>query len=364
MSDLVAYLRTLKPRRVREMTRATIETIGGRKLQGVVLNESSGDLQLQTADKQVHLLRKEGEKFREATSQTDWPSYNGDTRGNRYSALTQINRSNVARLAPKWIFSLPNTAPLQATPVVVAGMMYMTSANECYALDAGSGRMIWHYQRPRTRNLTGNAAGGINRGVALAGDRIFMVTDHAHIIALNRLTGSLLWETEMADWHQNYNATGAPLAVGNLVVTGTSGGDEGVRGFVAAFDQATGREVWRFWTAPRRGEPKADTWQGAGIEHPGATTWLTGTYDPELDTLYWPTGNPSPDLIGDDRPGDNLYSDSVVALDAKSGTLKWHFQFTPHDVWDYDAQETPALVDATWENRPRRLLVQANRNGV
>jgi alcohol dehydrogenase (cytochrome c) len=241
--------------------------------------------------------------------------------------------------------------------------MYVTSANQCYALDAGSGREIWHYQRPRTKDLVGNAAGGVNRGVGVAGDRVFMVTDHAHIIALNRFTGALLWETQMAEWRQNYNATGAPLPVGNLVVTGTSGGDEGVRGFLAAFDQTTGKEVWRFWTVPQPGEPGSETWQGKGIQHPGATTWLTGTYDPELDTLYWPTGNPSPDLIGTDRAGDNLYSDSVVALNAKTGKLKWHFQFTPHDVWDYDAEETPALVDATWQGRPRKLLVQANRNG-
>ena len=177
----------------------------------------------------------------------------------------------MSRTVPRWIFSLPNTSRLQATPVVVNGVMYVTSANECYALDAGAGRQIWHYQRPRTKGLVGNAAGGINRGVAVAGDRVFMVTDHAHLIALNRFTGALLWEIEMADWHQNYNATGAPLAVGRLVVTGTSGGDEGVRGFIAAFDQVTGKEVWRFWTAPRPGEPKAETWQGKGIAHPGAT---------------------------------------------------------------------------------------------
>jgi alcohol dehydrogenase (cytochrome c) len=363
MADTIAYLRTLKPRRVREMRTAAVETTAGRKLEGTVLNESSDDMQLQTSDKQVHLLRKAGEKFREVTSQTDWPSYNGDTRGNRYSALNQINRKNVSKLAPKWVFSLPNTAPLQATPVVAGGLMYMTSANECYALDAGSGRLIWHYQRPRTRNLTGNAAGGINRGVALAGDRVFMVTDHAHIIALNRMTGDLLWETEMADWHQNYNATSAPLIVGSLVVSGSAGGDEGVRGFIAAFDQETGKEAWRFWTVPKPGEPGSETWKGRDINHPGSVAWFTGSYDPDLDTVFWQTGNPGNDLNGDERGGDNLYSCSIVALDAKSGKLKWYYQFTPHDVWDWDATEPAALIDTAWEGQPRKLLVQANRNG-
>jgi alcohol dehydrogenase (cytochrome c) len=361
--ELVDYLRTLRPRSGSWPARATIALADGGRIEGLVLNRSALDLQLLGDDRKVHLFRKSGEKYRAVTSQADWPSYNGQTSGSRYSPLAAITTGNVSRTVPRWIFSIPTSARLQVTPVVVNGVMYVTSANECYALDAGAGREIWHYQRPRTKGLVGNAAGGINRGVTVAGDRVFMVTDHAHLIALNRFTGALLWETEMADWRQNYNATGAPLAVGNLVVTGTSGGDEGVRGFVAAFDQATGKETWRFWTVPRPGEPKAETWQGKGIEHPGATTWLTGTYDSGLDTVYWPTGNPSPDLIGDDRPGDNLYSDSVVALDAKTGALKWHFQFTPHDVWDYDAQETPALIDATWQNRPRKLLVQANRNG-
>jgi alcohol dehydrogenase (cytochrome c) len=312
------------------------------------------------------LLRKSagvGSSYRPVTSQSDWTSYNGGNTGSRYSALTQITKANVSSLAPKWMFSLRNTNNLQVTPIVSEGVMYVTSANECYALDAGSGREIWHYQRPRTKGLIGNAAGGVNRGASVAGDRLFMVTDHAHVIALNKFTGALLWETEMADWHQNYNATGAPLPVGNLVVTGTSGGDEGVRGFVAAFDQATGKEVWRWWTTPKRGEPGSETWQGKGIEHPAGTTWMTGTYDPALDTVYWTVGNPGPDLIGDDRIGDNLYTDSVVALDAKTGSMKWHFQFTPHDVWDYDAEETPALVDTTWQGQPRKLLVQANRNG-
>jgi alcohol dehydrogenase (cytochrome c) len=362
-TEVIRYLRTLRPRSGSGPTRKTIALAGGASIAGLVLNETTTDLQLLGDDRKIHLLRKSGASYRAVTSQSDWPSYNGQNNGSRHSALNQITAANVSRVVPRWIFGLQNTSRLQVTPVVVGGVMYVTSANECYALDAGTGREIWHYQRPRTKGLVGNAAGGVNRGVGVAGDRVFMVTDHAHIIALNRFSGALLWETEMADWHQNYNATGAPLPIGRLVVTGSSGGDEGVRGFVAAFDQETGKEVWRFWTVPARGEPKSETWQGSGIDHPGATTWLTGTYDPELDTIYWPVGNPGPDMIGDNRPGDNLYSDSIVALDAKSGKLKWHFQFTPHDVWDYDAQETPALVDATWQGRPRKLLLQANRNG-
>jgi alcohol dehydrogenase (cytochrome c) len=359
---LIQFLRTLKPRAgiAPERTRVTV---GGAALAGLVLNQSQFDMQLLGDDRRLHLLRKNGAQLRAVTSQTDWTSYNGGMSGSRYSALTQINKSNAASLAPKWMFSLRNANNLQVTPIVSEGVMYVTSANECYALDAGSGREIWHYQRPRTKGLVGNAAGGVNRGASVAGDRLFMVTDHAHLIALSKHTGALLWETEMADWHQNYNATGAPLPVGSLVVTGTSGGDEGVRGFVAAFDQATGKEIWRWWTTPKRGEPGSETWQGKGLDHPAGTTWMTGAYDAALDTIYWTVGNPGPDLYGDDRLGDNLYTDSVVALDAKTGARKWHFQFTPHDVWDYDAEETPALVDAKWQGQPRKLLVQANRNG-
>jgi len=361
-ADLVRFLRILKPRTGSQPPRVSV-TVNGRAFSGIALNQTRSDMQLLGDDGKLHLLRQMDRGYRAVTSQTDWPSYNGGTSGSRYSALSQIDRNNVARMAPKWIYSLRNTPLLQVTPVVVDGVMYVTSANECYALDAGSGREIWHYQRPRTKGLIGNAAGGINRGVGVAGDRAFMVTDHAHVIALNRHTGALLWDTEMADWHQNYNATGAPLPVGNLVVTGTSGGDEGVRGFVAAFAQATGKEAWRFWTVPAPGEPGSETWRGKGIAHPGGATWMTGAYDPQLDMLFWPVGNPGPDLIGDDRLGDNLYTDSIVALDAKTGALKWHFQFTPHDVWDYDAQESVALVDAAWQGQPRKLIVQANRNG-
>jgi alcohol dehydrogenase (cytochrome c) len=293
-----------------------------------------------------------------------WPTYDGNQSGNRFSPLAQINTSNVAHLAPKWMFTIAG-APraLQGTPVVVDGVMYVTSVNEAYGLDARSGREIWHYSRPRTKDLAGDAASGINRGVAVLGDKVFMVTDNAHLIALRRETGTLLWDVEMADSHQNYGATGAPLVVNDLVISGVSGGDEGIRGFVDAYRASTGAHVWRFWTVPARGEPGSETWIGRAIEHGCAATWLTGTYDPDARLLYWPTGNPCPDYNGDERKGDNLYSASVVALDPETGTLKWHYQFTPHDLHDWDANEPPVLVDAQFRGQPRKLLVQGNRNG-
>ena len=365
LSGLLAFLHTLAPpgRAGAPVVRKTVTTTDGRTLAGVVINENSLELQLRTEDNRVTLLRPSGDRFRQVTSETDWPTYNGNVSGNRYSALAQINTSNVQKLAPKWIFNVPGAARMEGTPIVVGGLMYVTIANECWALDAGTGREIWHFQRPRTRGLVGNASGGINRGVAISGDRLFMVTDHAHIVALNRYTGDLLWDTEMADWHQNYNGTSAPLAVGDFVVSGTAGGDEGARGFVAAFDQTTGKEVWRFWTVPRPGEPGSETWKGAEIEHPASATWMTGAYDPAAGIVYWATGNPGNDLVGDERGGDNLYSSSILALDGKSGKLRWYYQFTPHNVWDYDAQAPSVMVDAQWRGRPRKLLLHADRNG-
>jgi len=293
-----------------------------------------------------------------------WPTYHGSPSGNRFSPLDEINISTVGRLAPKWLFTIEK-APraLQTTPIVVDGVMYVTSVNEAFALDARSGRQIWHYSRPRTPGLAGDAATGINRGAALLGERVFIVTDNAHLLALRRDTGALEWDVEMADARQNYGATGAPLVVDDLVVAGVSGGDEGIRGFLDAYRAATGERAWRFWTVPARGEPGSETWVGRAIEHGCAATWLTGTYDPEARLLYWPTGNPCPDYNGDERQGDNLYSSSVLALEPRAGTLRWHYQFTPHDLHDWDANQTPMLVDARFHGAPRKLLVQANRNG-
>jgi PQQ-dependent dehydrogenase (methanol/ethanol family) len=294
----------------------------------------------------------------------DWPTYHGQLGGNRYSTLDRITPRNVGQLAPRWIFPIPNARHLEVTPIVVDGVMYVTNVNAAWALDAATGREIWHFERPRSKGLSGDASGGINRGVAVLGDRVFMVTDNAHLIALHRLTGALLWDTKMADSNENYGATSAPLVVKDMVISGTSGGDEGIRGFVAAYSAATGQRVWRFWTVPSPGDPAAATWVGrAALEHGCASTWLTGTYDLETDTLFWPTGNPCPDFNGDERRGDNLYSDSVLALDPQTGALKWHYQFTPHDLHDWDATETPMLVDAAYGGRQRRLLLQGNRNG-
>ena len=231
----------------------------------------------------------------------DWPTYHGMLTGNRHSAMDQINSSNVASLAARWSLTVGRSSKLETTPVVVDGVMYVTAVNEAYALDARNGREIWHFDRPRSTGLSGDAAGGINRGVAILGDRVFMVTDNAHLLALHRLTGSLLWEVEMADSHVNYGATSAPLVVDDLVISGTSGGDEGIRGFVAAYKASTGERVWRFWTVPAPGEPLSETWAGKALVHGCTAAWLTGTYDAETHQLFWATGNPCPDYNGDER---------------------------------------------------------------
>jgi len=293
----------------------------------------------------------------------DWPTYNGVLGGNRHSELKQINTENVAKLAPAWIFPVETPRSMEMTPIVVDGVMYVTTSNTLYALDARSGRSIWTYSRPRTPGVMGDAGSGANRGVAVLGDRVFMVTDHAHMFAVDRLTGRLLWDTEMADYREHYGGTLAPLVVKDLVIGGVGGGDEGIRGFLAAYKVDTGEEAWRFWTVPLPGEPLSETWQGNVLPHGCGGTWLTGTYDPELDLLYWPIGNPCPDMNGDNRGGDNLYTDSMLALRPGTGELVWHYQYTPHDEFDWDANQTPVLADLEWQGSERKLLLHANRNG-
>jgi alcohol dehydrogenase (cytochrome c) len=293
----------------------------------------------------------------------NWTSYNGDYSGRRYSNLREINADNVAHLRAAWIFHPGNSQNLEVTPLVIRGVMYVTSANNVFALDARTGRMVWHYQRTVSSGLLDDAAAHKNRGVAVWGDSVYTETDDAHLLCLDAHSGGLRWDVEYADKAKHYGATSAPLMVNGSVIVGTSGGDSGVRGFIAAYDAVSGKEKWRFWTIPAPGEFGSSSWPGDSYLHAGATTWMPGTYDPELKTLYWTTSNASPDFVGDTRPGDDLYTACVLALDPDTGKLKWYFQFTPHDLYDYDATETPVLVDTEESGELRHLLVQANRNG-
>jgi PQQ-dependent dehydrogenase (methanol/ethanol family) len=293
----------------------------------------------------------------------DWPTYSGNVNGNRYSPLDSINVHNVSALRPQWLHPLPYN-DLETTPIVVDGVMYVTAPNQVFALDGRTGSEIWSYSRPRSSagEISGDAAKGANRGAAVLGDRLYFITDNAHLICLQRLTGALLWDVAMPGQPGKYGGTPAPLIAGDLVIAGVSGGDEGVRGFVAAYKATTGEQAWRFWTVPKAGEPGSDSWQD-NTDPQGGTTWTTASYDAETGVLYVATGNPYPDTDGDHRGGDNLYTDSDLALDARTGKLIWYFQFTPHDLHDWDASQPLVLADTRFQGQPRKLLLHANRNG-
>ena len=309
----------------------------------------------------------------------DWLTYNGTLNANRYSDLTQINATNVNQLALKWIYTvplwkqfLPDTEyyhenmqyfGLEVTPLVADDIMYITGPQSVYALDALTGREIWEYSRPRTPGIVSDASLGTNRGVAILGDKVFRVTDNAHLIALNRTTGKLVWEVVMPDEPQHYGSTSAPLIVKDMVVAGVAGADWGIRGFLAAYKASTGERVWRFWTIPGKGEPGYETWKGKEPTFGGGGTWVTGSYDSETGTLYWPTSTPYPDYDDQDRPGDNLFTECILAMNPDTGKLKWYYQFTPHDVHSYDATEPSVLVDTRYRGQERKLMLHADRNG-
>ncbi len=337
----------------------------GRTLEGTLTSEARYSATVLTSDGKFHLLARDGDSYgeRQIEPKQDWASYDGSQTGNRYSRLEQINTNNIQRLAPAWTFPVPNAPRLEVTPVVVDGIMYITGPNEAYALDAVTGRQIWTFRTPRTPGLLSEAGGGANRGVAVAGDRVFMITDNAHLLALDRKTGTKLWDVTMADANDGYSASAAPLVVGDLVLSGVAGGEEGARGFVDAYKVTSGERAWRFYSIPLRGEKGSETWIGNAIDHGCGATWLTGSYDPGLELVYWAVGNPCPDFNGDDRKGDNLHTSSVVALDPKTGTLRWSYQFTPHDMHDWDAVQPMLLVDEQWQGRPRKLLLHGDRNG-
>ena len=344
----------------------TIKMADGSSRAGILLGQSLlGATLLEKGNTKFTLLARDGDVYREKpiVPKSDWLMYDGSHTGNRYSTLDQINPTNVQRLGAVWTFAMPESRP-QNTPVVVDGVMYVTGWNELYALDATTGRTLWSYKEPRHAGIISEAGIGVNRGATIAGDRVFMTTDHAHVLGFNRFTGQRLWTAEMGSYLESYSATSPPLPVGDLLVVGVAGGEEGARGFLDAYHATTGERVWRFYTIPKRGEKGSETWIGQALEHGCGATWMPGSYDPELDVIYWAIGNPCPDFAGEERLGDNLYTSSVVALAAKTGELKWYYQFTPHDTHDWDAVQPMVLADEMWEGKPRKLLFHGDRNGI
>jgi alcohol dehydrogenase (cytochrome c) len=304
-----------------------------------------------------------GGNLRAQTTPDSWRTYGQNSLGWRYSELTHIDTRNVARLVPRWIYQTGVAGGFETTPLVFDGLMYVAGpSNNSWALDALTGRPVWHSRKtpPSRLNL---CCGEVNRGFAVHGDRLFRVNIEGTLVALDRKSGATLWEATLADYKQGYSATAAPLVVKNLVLTGIAGAEFGTRGFIDAYDVETGKRIWRFYTVPGEGEPGGETWSGESWKRGGGSTWVTGTYDPDLNLVFWGTGNPGPDMDGDVRRGDNLYSCSIVALDADTGALKWHYQFTPHDVHDWDAISDPVIVDLPFEGRKVKALIQANRNG-
>ncbi|MGI8785963.1 MAG: PQQ-dependent dehydrogenase, methanol/ethanol family [Acidobacteriota bacterium] len=334
LQNLLAYLKTL---RTRDMDRVAEAPLSG----GLAYDRIVGS-------------RREP---------ANWLTYWGDYQGHHYSPLRQITTANVNTLQARWAWQFSGEGILEATPLVVDGILYTTGpSGYVMALDARTGRQIWRTQR-RLRNPEIPTTGGnVNRGVAMLGQRLFFTTVDAFLVALDAKTGRLLWETEMANVAAGYSGTMSPLALKDKIIAGISGAEFGIRGFVDAYDPATGRRLWRFYTVPGPGQLGNNTWEGDSWKRGGGSTWMTGTYDPELDLLYWGIGNPSPDMDGEARRGDNLFTCSVVALDAKTGERRWHFQFTPHDTHDWDSNETPVLVDRVFGGRQRKLLLHADRN--
>ena len=305
------------------------------------------------------------ERIRNAAAEPhNWLTYWGDYQGRHFSALKQITPVNVKQLQVKWAVQMPGDSILETTPLVVDGIMYTAGMpGQVFALDAKTGAVIWKYQRTQ-KNVNAFESNRYNRGVAVLGNRVFFGTLDAALVALDARTGRPLWETQVADTMAGYSITVAPLVVKDKVIVGVAGGEHGIRGFVDAYDAVTGKQAWRFHTVPGPGELGHETWKGDSWKLGGAPTWLTGSYDAELDTLYWATGNPGPDMDGEIRKGDNLFSCSVVALDPGTGRRKWHYQFTPNDSHDWDANQDLVLADRVIDGKPRKLLLQTNRNGI
>lgn len=293
----------------------------------------------------------------------NWLTYWGDYEGTHYSWLNSITPANVKTLRSQWAFQFGGSN-VEVTPIVVDGLMFVTGPlNNAAALDARTGRPIWRYSRRLPDGVHSQCTVMTNRGFGILGDRLYMATLDMHLVALDAKTGNVIWDVAVDDYQKGFSITHAPLLIDGKVIVGVTAGECALTGFLDAFDATTGKKLWRFWSIPQKGDPARSTWAGDSADYGGSPTWTTGTYDVETDTLFWPTGNPGPDYYGGGRAGDNLYSNCVLALDPNSGKLKWYFQFTPHDTHDWDANETPVLINATFRGKPRKLLIQANRNG-
>jgi len=297
----------------------------------------------------------------------NWLSYWGDLGGRRFSALNQITAANVNTLQARWAVQMPGDGIVESVPLVVDGILYTTGpvggSAVVMALDARTGRQIWRYER-RQKVTNPYETNRVNRGVTVLGNRVFFGTLDCALVALDARTGTLLWEVQVEDTRKGFSITSPPLPLKDRILTGVAGGEFGIRGFIDAYDPATGRRLWRTYTIPAKGEPGSETWEGDSWQHGSAATWLTGSYDAAANMVFWAIGNPGPDINQDIRKGDNLYSCSVLALDPDTGKIKWHYQFTPNDSHDWDSTEDVLVVDRTWHGQPRKLLLHADRNGV
>jgi len=295
----------------------------------------------------------------------NWLTFGGNYANHRFSPLTQITPDNVAKLQPQWTFQTNTLGNFETTTLVRDNVLYVTGPqNVAWAVDARSGRQIWRYRRELPATGLTACCGLVNRGFAALGDKLFMTTLDAHLLALDMKTGAIVWDATLEDYKTGYASTIAPIIVKDKVIVGVAGGEYGIRGFIDAYEANTGKRAWRFYTIPGPGEPGFNTWQGDSWKIGGTGVWVTGAYDPETNSLFYGTGNPGPDYHSESREGDNLYSCSLVVLDADTGKLKWHYQFTPHDELDYDSTQVPVLADIQWQGRPRKVMLWANRNGV
>ncbi len=294
----------------------------------------------------------------------NWLTYSGAPNSQRYSALTQVTPANAKNLELKWVYQAKTLDKEEVTPLVVDGTMYtIQSPNDVVALDAVTGKQLWMYAH-KPDPAAKNCCGRLTRGLAILGDTLFLAAFDSRMIAINAKTGKEIWNVPVSDVNQGYAFTHAPIVVKDKIIAGTAGGEFGVRGFIAAWDVKTGKEVWRFNTIPGPGEPGNETWQGDSWKHGGGGVWATGSYDPEANLTYWGIGNPGPDWDGDARLGDNLYSCSVVALDPDTGKLKWYYQFSPHNEFDWDSTQVPVLTDIEFKGKQRKVMLWANRNGM